>query len=75
MWESIAFWRLAGIGGVFATLIFAFIAIGAVATSKQLRNDLTALAQRKPIYVAVLVNDATKETGAVVNRFPTAASR
>ncbi len=69
LWESIAFWRLAGIGGVFATLIFAFIAIGALATSKQLRNDLTALAQRKPVYVAVLVNDTTKETGAVVNAF------
>ena len=69
LWESLAFWRLAGIGGAFATLIFAFIAIGALATSKQLRNDLTALAQRKPVYVAVLVNDATKETGAVVNAF------
>lgn len=69
VWESLAFWRAAGIGGVFATLLFAFIAIGALATSKQLRNDLTALAQRKPVYVAVLVNDATKETGAVVNAF------
>ncbi len=69
LWDSLAFWRLAGIGGAFASLIFAFIAIGALATSKQLRNDLTALAQRKPVYVAVLVNDTTKETGAVVNTF------
>ena len=69
LWDSLAFWRLAGLGGAFAASIFAFIAIGALATSKQLRNDLTALAQRKPVYVAVLVNDATKETGAVVNTF------
>lgn len=69
LWESLAFWRVAGISGAFATLIFAIIAIGALTTSKQLRNDLVALAQRKPVYVAVLVNDATKETGAVVNAF------
>ena len=69
LWESLAFWRAAGLGGAFATLLFAFIAIGALATSKQLRNDLTALAQRKPVFVAVLVNDTTKETGAVVNAF------
>ena len=69
LWESLAFWRIAGISGAFATLVFAIVAIGALATSKQLRNDLVALAQRKPVYVAVLVNDATKETGAVVNAF------
>lgn len=69
LWESLAFWRIAGISGVAAAMIFAVIAIGALTTSKQLRNDLVALAQRKPIYVAVLVNDATRETGAVVNAF------
>jgi anti-sigma-K factor RskA len=45
------------------------ILIGALATSRQLRRELIALAQRKPIYVAVLVNDATRETGAIVNTF------
>lgn len=69
LWESIAFWRIAGISGVAAAMIFAMIAVGALTTSKQLRNDLVALAQRKPIYVAVLVNDATREAGAVVNAF------
>ncbi len=69
LWNNIRFWRGAGIGGAFATLLFASIMIGALITSRQLRNDLIALAQRKPIYVAVLVNDATKETGAIVNAF------
>jgi anti-sigma-K factor RskA len=43
--------------------------IGALATSRQLRHDMLALAQRKPVYVAVLVNDTTKEAGAIVNAF------
>lgn len=69
LWNSLPFWRGAGIGGVFAALAFAMIMIGALATSRQLRHELVALAQRKPIYVAVLVNDATKEAGAIVNTF------
>ncbi len=54
---------------VFAALMLVVILIGALATSRQLRRELIALAQRKPIYVAVLVNDATRETGAIVNTF------
>ncbi|MBR1245987.1 anti-sigma factor [Bradyrhizobium sp. AUGA SZCCT0169] len=69
LWNNIRFWRGAGIGGVFAALLFAAIMVGALITSRQLRNDMIALAQRKPIYVAVLVNDATKEAGAIVNTF------
>ncbi|MGH6642155.1 MAG: anti-sigma factor [Bradyrhizobium sp.] len=69
LWNNIRFWRGAGIGGAFATLLFASIMIGALITSRQLRNDMIALAQRKPIYVAVLVNDTTKEAGAIVNAF------
>ena len=69
LWDNIRFWRGAGIGGAFAALLFAMIMIGALATSRQLRHDLVALAQRKPIYVAVLVNDATREAGAIVNTF------
>lgn len=69
LWNNIRFWRGAGIGGVFATLLFASIMIGALITSRQLRHDMIALAQRKPIYVAVLVNDTTREAGAIVNAF------
>ena len=69
LWNNIRFWRGAGIGGVFAALLFAAIMVGALITSRQLRNDMIALAQRKPIYVAVLVNDTTKEAGAIVNTF------
>ena len=69
LWNNIRFWRGAGIGGVFAALLFAAIMVGALITSRQLRNDMIALAQRKPIYVAVLVNDTTKEAGAIVNAF------
>lgn len=69
LWHNIRFWRATGIAGTVAAMLFAIIAIGAITTSKQLRNDLVALAQRKPVYVAVLVDDATKEAGAVVNAF------
>jgi anti-sigma-K factor RskA len=69
LWNNLRFWRGAGIGGAFAALAFAMIMIGALATSRQLRHELVALAQRKPIYVAVLVNDTTKEAGAIVNTF------
>jgi anti-sigma-K factor RskA len=69
LWHNIRFWRGAGIGGVCATLLLAVVLIGAIGTSRQLRNELIALAQSKPVYVAVLVNDTTKEAGAVVNAF------
>jgi anti-sigma-K factor RskA len=69
LWDDIRFWRGLGIGGAFAALLFATIMIGALATSRQLRHDMLALAQRKPVYVAVLVNDTTKEAGAIVNAF------
>ncbi|WP_441240239.1 anti-sigma factor [Tardiphaga sp. 768_D3_N2_1] len=69
LWDNISFWRGAGIGGVFTALMLVVVLIGALATSRQLRRELIALAQRKPIYVAVLVNDATKEAGAIVNTF------
>ena len=69
LWHDIKFWRVAGIGGSLAALLFAVIMIGALTTSRHLRRDLIALAQSKPVYVAVLVNDATRETGAIVNAF------
>ena len=69
LWHDIRFWRAAGIGGTLAALPFAVIMIGALTTSRHLRRDLIALAQSKPVYIAVLVNDATKEAGAIVNAF------
>ncbi len=69
LWNNLGFWRATGLGGSFAAILFAVIAIGALTTSKELRRDLVALAQSKPVYVAVLVNEATKEAGAVVNAF------
>jgi len=69
LWHDIKFWRVAGIGGSLAALLLAVITIGALTTSRHLRHDLIALAQSKPVYVAVLVNDATKEAGAIVNAF------
>jgi anti-sigma-K factor RskA len=69
LWHDIRFWRGLGIGGTLAALLFAVIMIGALTTSRHLRHDLIALAQSKPVYVAVLVNDATKEAGAIVNAF------
>ena len=69
IWDDIKFWRFAGIGGALAALLFATIMVGALTTSRHLRNDLIALAQSKPVYVAVLVNDTTREAGAIVNAF------
>lgn len=69
IWNNLQFWRMAGLASGFAALFFAVIAIGAITTSKELRRDLVALAQSKPVYVAILVNDTTKEAGAVVNAF------
>ncbi len=69
LWDNIRFWRIAGMAGAVAALLFAVIAVGALMTSMRLQGDLTALAQRKPVYVAVLVNDTTKEAGAIVNAF------
>jgi anti-sigma-K factor RskA len=67
LWNDIKFWRFAG--GALAALLFATIMVGALTTSRHLRNDLIALAQSKPVYVAVLVNDTTREAGAIVNAF------
>jgi anti-sigma-K factor RskA len=69
LWHDIKFWRFAGIGGTLAAMLFAVIMIGALTSSRHLRRDLIALAQSKPVYVAVLVNDTTKEAGAIVNAF------
>jgi len=69
LWDNIRFWRAAAMSGALAASLLMAIAIGGLATSWQLRSDLAELAQRKPVYVAVLVNDTTKEAGALVNAF------
>jgi len=69
LWNSIRFWRGAGLAGTFAAMLLAVITISALTTSKRLRNDLATLTQRKPVYVAVLVNDQTREAGAIINAF------
>lgn len=69
LWNNLGFWRITGLTASVVATLFAVIALGALTTTKELRRDLVALAQRKPIYVAVLVNDVTKEAGAIVNTF------
>ena len=70
LWDNIRFWRAAGISGrLRRSRCLMVIVIGALVTSRQIADGLAALSQRKPVYVAVLVNDATKEAGAIVNAF------
>jgi anti-sigma-K factor RskA len=69
LWDNIRFWRAAAISGAVAASLLMALAIGGLATSWRLRSDLAELAQRKPVYVAVLVNDTTREAGALVNAF------
>lgn len=69
LWDNLQFWRLTGITATAAALSLAIITVGALGTSKDLRRQIAALVQSKPVYVALLIDDATKETGAVVNAF------
>jgi anti-sigma-K factor RskA len=69
LWDNIRFWRIAGIGGAVAAALAVVMITGALTTTRQLRSELAALAERKPVYVAVLVNDQTREAGAIVNTF------
>ena len=69
LWDNIRFWRTAAISGALAASLLMVLAIGGLVTSRQLQTELAELSRRKPVYVAVLVNDATKEAGAIVNAF------
>lgn len=62
LWSSIRALRIAAASGLFASVALAVLA-GVFFTAA--RNEAT----RKPIYVAILVNDGTKQPGAVVNAF------
>jgi len=69
LWDNIRFWRTAAISGALAASLLMVLAIGGLVTSRQLQTDLAELSRRKPVYVAVLVSDATREAGAIVNAF------
>ena len=57
LWRSLAFWRAAGIGGAFASVLLA-LGIGVFATR----------AQREPVLIAVLLGDQNRPA-AVINAF------
>ncbi len=61
-WNSIEGLRLATATSLAAALVFAIVAGSALTYA-------TREALRKPVYVAILVNDDTKQPGAVVNAF------
>lgn len=61
-WNSLGALRAASVAGALATLVLAVVSIGSLQYARQ-------EAQRKPIYVAILVDDATRQAGAVVNAF------
>lgn len=61
-WNSLGALRAASVAGALAALLLAVVSIGSLQYARQ-------EAARKPIYVAVLVSDPSKEPGAVVNAF------
>ncbi|WP_420133283.1 anti-sigma factor [Rhodopseudomonas sp.] len=69
LWDNIRFWRFAGLGAAVAATMAGVLVIDAMITTRQLRTELATLAERKPVYVAVLVNDQTQQAGAIVNAF------
>ena len=62
LWKSLAALRVATLGSGLTAVILAVVAIAALQHAQQ-------VAARKPIYVAILVDDATRQAGAVVNAF------
>lgn len=61
-WNSLGALRAASVAGALAALLLAVVSIGSLQYARY-------EAARKPIYVAVLVSDPSKEPGAVVNAF------
>ena len=62
LWNSLPAWRAATAIAAALTAVFALTSLIAVQVA---REEIA----RKPIYVAILVDDATKNAGAVVNAF------
>jgi anti-sigma-K factor RskA len=61
-WRSPAALRIATLG---SSLVAVLLAVVAVATLQHAQE----VAARKPVYVAILIDDATRQAGAVVNAF------
>jgi anti-sigma-K factor RskA len=62
LWSSLPALRAAAIGGVVSALVFAALGLASLRHAQD-------VAARKPVYVAILIDDSTKQTGAVVNAF------
>lgn len=62
MWNSLGALRVASVAGALAALALAVV-------SALTLNYARSVDARKPVYVAILVDDASKEAGAVVNAF------
>ncbi len=62
LWNNLGALRIAALSGTVAALAFATVAVVTVRHAQE-------VAARKPIYVAILVDDATRQAGAVVNAF------
>lgn len=61
-WNSLAALRVAALSSSLAAAVLALVAVTSVQKARE-------LAARKPVYVAVLVDDATRQAGAIVNAF------
>jgi len=62
LWNSLGALRIAALSGVIATLALAVVTTVTVRHAQE-------VAARKPVYVAILVDDATRQAGAIVNAF------
>jgi anti-sigma-K factor RskA len=62
LWNSLPALRVAAIGGLAAAVVFAAVGLASFRHAQD-------VAARKPVYVAILIDDATKQAGAVVNAF------
>lgn len=61
-WNSVGALRIAALSGLTAALALAVVTTVTVRHAQE-------VAARKPIYVAILVDDATRQAGAIVNAF------
>ena len=62
LWQSLAALRIATLGSAAMAVLLAVVAVMALQHAQQ-------VAARKPVYVAILIDDATRQAGAVVNAF------
>jgi anti-sigma-K factor RskA len=62
LWSDLSALRIAAVSGTIATVVFAALGLASLKHAQD-------VAARKPVYVAILIDDATKQAGAVVNAF------